>query len=206
MDSQVTWATIVNLALTELGLPANFSLDDDTDQADTVNNVLPLVADHCFGLHDWTWSRRTLKLVRLEATPETGYQYAFKLPGDRIGAPLKLLADPRHDAPLRNYTIEGDEVHCDQAEAWARCRVRLAPQYWDPAFRPAFVKALAGALAVPLQQDTDLAGELSTRAFGTPSQLGAGGMFGRLIAQDLAAAPIGAPFAGYCPLVNARDG
>ena len=54
-------------------------------------------------------------------------------------------------------------------------------------FRSAFVTALGGYLAMPVWQDADLRNDKMVEAFGTPSREGTGGLFGRLMAQDLAA-------------------
>lgn len=204
MDADITTATIVNWALIDLGHPPSFSIDSESRLGGIVDQVWPRVVDRTFGLHDWTFCRRTKKLPRKEETPETGWKYAFTLPGDKVGDPLKMMTDPRRETPLREFSLEGNEAHADVPELWARCRVLVKPNAWDPAFRSAFVTALASALAYPVLSDDDKGAELFMKAFGSPSQGGAGGEFGRLIAQNMAASPVGSPFAGYDPLINAR--
>lgn len=204
MEAEITRAMIVNWALIDLGHPASFTDDANDQLGGIVDLVWPRVVDRTFGLHDWTFCRRTKKLPRLEATPETGWKHAFTLPGDKVGDPLKMLSDPRRETPLRDFYLEGNEVHADVTDVWARCRVLVDPRYWDPAFRSAFVTALASALAVPVMHDEDGAANLYAKAFGSPSQGGAGGEFGRLIAQNMAASPVGSPLASYDPLVTAR--
>lgn len=204
MDAQITRATIVNWALIDLGHPASFSIDVENELGGIVQLVWPRVVDRTFGLHDWTFCRRTKKLTRNEQPPETGWKHAFTLPGDKVGDPLKMLPDPRRETPLRDFYLEGNEVHADVEHLWAKCRVIVDPACWDPAFRSVFVTALASALAVPIMQDEEGAANLHAKAFGTPSQGGAGGEFGRLIAQNMAASPVGSPLGGYDELVNAR--
>ena len=204
MDSEITRATIVNWALIELAHPANFSIDVESELGGIVHSVWQRVVDQTFALHDWTFCRRTRKLPRKDEQPETGYRFAFILPDDRIGDPLKISTDPQNIRPLREYTIEGEELHANEPDIWVRVRVEVDPKRWDPAFRAAFVTALASTLAVPLMHDASAAAELHGKAFGSPSQGGAGGEFGRLIAQNLASEPKGSPFEGYDPLVDAR--
>lgn len=204
MEAEITRATIVNWALIDLGHPASFSLDVENALGGTIDYVWPRVVERTFGLHDWTFCRRTSRLVRMDEQPETGWKHAFTLPGDKIGDPLKMLLDPRRETPLRDFYLEGNEVHADVDQLWAKCRVQVDERYWDPAFRSAFVTALAAALAVPLMQDEDTAAALYAKAFGSPSQGGGGGEFGRLIAQNMAASPVGSPLAGYDDLVAAR--
>jgi len=59
-------------------------------------------------------------------------------------------------------------------------------------------------LAVPLLQDLELAAEKWAQAFGTRSEGGSGGLFGRLIAQDRAAAPLGSNILANDPLTAGR--
>lgn len=199
-------ATIVNWALADIGQPANFSIDTETNLGGIVARVWPRVVDRCFYLHDWSFCRRTTKLTRQNDAPENGWRYGFDLPGDRLGDPLKLMSRiVRSDGdPLRNYDIEGDTVFADEPDVWARCKVYRDPETWDPGFRACFVTALAGYLAVPILQDTDLKEAQLREAFGTPSEGGAGGLFGRLVAQYRAGSPVASPLLRNDPLTDAR--
>ncbi len=206
-DSQpVDRATIVNWALTDLGQKAEFQLDAQTSLGGIVARVWPRCRDHCFMLADWSFCRRTTKLMRQSATPENGWRYGFALPGDRLGEPLKVMRTivRSKGEPLRDFDIEGDTLYADEPDVWARCKVEVDPESWDPGFRTCFVTALAGFLAVPILQDTGLRDEHLEKAFGPPSQGGAGGMFGRVIAQHLAGKPIGRPLLDGDPLSTSR--
>lgn len=194
-DTEISKVMIVNWALVELGLAPKYSIDDEAALGGKVDIFWPRALARAFGLHDWTFCRRTTKLTRQSATPVTGYRYGFDLPGDRVGPALKLLSDPRLNAPIRDFTIEGKTVFCDEETAYARCKVMVDPVDWNPAFCDAFATLLAAYLAIPLLQDADMAAEKQAAAIGTRSEGGAGGMFGRLIAQDRSAAPVGAPLA-----------
>lgn len=205
MSDVLDKATVVNRALARIGLSPTFSIGDESFVAGKIDLIWPDVVSHTFGLHDWDFCRLTRPLHRLSETPVNGWTYAFQLPGDRLGAPLKLLAqvgDP--EAPLRSYTIEADKVFAHEAAVWARCKVAVDPAAWDPAFASAFVTALASALAIPMMQDEQLAADLSAKAYGTPSQGGGGGEFGRLMSQHRAGEPVGSPLLAYDPLTSAR--
>jgi hypothetical protein len=203
-EAEITKAVIVNWALAEIGRAPNFSIDDDTKLGGLVDIFWPRAVARCFGLTDWTFCRRTTRLTRQEAEPQTGYAYGYDLPGDRIGEPLKLLYDARDQRPLRDFRIEGDTLFCDDEAAWAVCRVEVDPAYWPVQFRDAFAVALSALLAVPLMQDLELAAEKEVKAFGTRSEGGAGGMFGRILAQNRTAGPVSAPLLGNDPLTGAH--
>lgn len=203
-EAELDKAMIVNWALAELGLAPSFSIDDATALGRQVAIFWPRAAGHCFGLHDWTFCRRTSRLTRQAATPETGFNYGFDLPRDRIGQPQKLLCDPRRQAPLRNTRIEGHTLFADEETAYAVCKVAVDPSEWDWQWASAFATCLASMLAVPLLQATDLAAEKWVAAFGSRSEGGTGGTFGRLIAQDRASGPVGAPLLENDPLTAGR--
>ncbi|WP_062203485.1 hypothetical protein [Aureimonas sp. AU12] len=205
MGQHIDKATIVNRALVRIGQAPSFSLDDENFANGSIDGIWPDCVARCFSLHDWTFARRTRRLTRVAGENESGWPYAFDLPGDRLGPPLKILrAVFPQDAVIRDYAIEGNQLYASEPEVWARCKVDVDPAAWDAAFRSAFITALAARLAVPMQQDEGLASELEAMAFGSPAQGGTGGEFGRLIAQDRAAGPISSPLLRNDPLTEAR--
>ncbi|MGL4490518.1 MAG: hypothetical protein ACRCU5_13860 [Rhizobiaceae bacterium] len=206
MDSERTKKDIVNAALIELGLPPSFSTDDTTQIGSIIQVQWPRAIARCFGLHDWFWCRRTSRLTRLSEAPTTGFSYQFQLPGDMLGAPLRVSAsaDCRH--PVRNFRLEAGTLHSDCPEIWLRCKVKLDPRDWDDQFADCFAVALASMLAVPVKQDEDLAYSLSAKAFGSPQERMTGGLFGRLISQMRAGEPVGDGLYAEDPLTAAHDG
>lgn len=197
--------TIVNWALAELGKAPNFSVDSSTSMGAMVDIFWPRALAQCFSLHDWTFCRRTFLLSRQAATPVTGYAYGFDLPGGRFGEPVKYGNDPKCKSPVRDVRIEGNTVFADVDTLYAVCRLALDPSAWDLGFANCFAVALAAYLAVPLLQNADLEARKMEKAFGTPKDGGAGGMFGRLIAQYRAAEPVGAPLLANDPFTASRS-
>lgn len=203
-EAEITKPTIVNWALSEIGLAPKFSIDDQTKLGATVDIYWPRAVARCFGVHDWTFCRRTYLLTRQAATPVTGFRYGFDLPGDRIGLPMKYSEDPRSTRPVRNFRIEGTTVFVDVPTLYAVCKVPVDPVAWPPQFMDAFAKCLASYLCVPLLQDIELAGAKEKEAFGNAQEGGAGGMFGRLIAQERAGEPQGDNLLRDDPLTAGR--
>lgn len=203
-ETELTKAMVVNWALVELGMSPTFTTDDATTLGGVVDIFWPRCEAICFGLHDWTFNRKTFLLTRQAETPVTGYAYGFDLPGGRLGEPRKFLSDPRRETPVRDTRIEANTVFADEPVLYAVCTVRVAVSAWDPMFADAFAVALAAQLAVPLLQDVEMAGDKEQLAFGDRRQAGTGGRFGRLIAQNLAAHPKGSPFLREDPLTAAR--
>lgn len=206
MDSERTKKDVVNAALIELGLPPSYSTDNNTQIGSIVQVQWPRALARCFGLHDWYFCRRTAKLSRLATKPMSGFAYQFDMPGDMLGAPLRVSdsADCQH--PVRRFRLEGQTLHCDSADIWLRCKVKLDPRDWDDQFTDAFCVALASMLAVPVKQDEDLAYSLTIKAFGTAQERMTGGLFGRLISQFRAGEPVGDGLYDNDPLTMAHNG
>jgi hypothetical protein len=203
-DALFSKVEVVNWSLVELGQAPAYSIDTATALGAIVDTMWPRAVARCFGLHDWTFCRRTHLLTRQAATPVTGYAYGFDLPGGRIGEPMRYLRDPRTRAVVRDVRIEAGTVFSDEPVLYAVCRMAVDPEQWDAQFADCFASALAGFLAVPLLQDSDLADEKLQLAFGPPSQGGSGGAFGRLIAQIRSAEPQGAEMLAADPLTAGR--
>lgn len=196
---------IINWTLTDIGVGPVFSTDDGSELAENCEAVWQRTIDQVFGLHNWSFARKTYKNRRRDETPENGWRYAFDLPGGRIGNPLKILdqagSSPR---PLRDFTIEEGLLYCNVTETWSLCKVEVSPDNWPPEWRAAFVVAYGGYLAVPVWGDEDMRNARLAEAFGTPSKEGAGGLFGRLMAQDKASNPVGEPMTNDSPLTAVR--
>lgn len=195
-------AKIINWALTDLGIGPIFSSDDGSDLSQQVENTWERTVVYAFGLDNWHWANKTVPLARQAATPINGYRYGFDLPGDRIGTPETLFYEPGRK--IRNFTIEGSTVFANETTAYARCKLIIAVEDWPPEWTSAFVKLLAANLAMPIQSDNRRREELQQEALGQPHEQGRGGMFGRLMAQNLAAQPIESPLDGGDPLSDAR--
>lgn len=201
-------AMIINWALTEIGVGAVFSTSDESELALTIDNTWQRAVDFAFALDDWVWSKQTRRLARQAAVPQNGWAYGYDLPAERIGPALGFFSQVGINPRLeRNFSIEGKSVFVNVDALWAQIRVIVEPDDWDVAFRAAFTKYLASELAVPVWQDGTMRERLRVDCFGTPSEKVTGGLFGRLMAQNKAAAPIGAEAVSRAdPLDDARYG
>lgn len=195
---------VVNRALVKLGEAPSYLADDDTAIGQAVQLVWPGVEARFLALHDWSFARKTSKPETKAPPHNNGWTYGFVLPGDRVGDPLAVLTDVAHEAYLRDFMIEQGVLYTNIDPVWVRYRVMADPEYWDDGFREVFAIALAGALAVPVRQDDDLAAQYERQAFGDPREGGAGGLVARLVALNKAAQPSGRRFMDHDPLTAAR--
>jgi hypothetical protein len=198
---------IINEALGRLGSSPIFALDEDTDRARTCMLVYDTEINAMFGQHRWNFAQRTVKLDRQQETPNNGWKFAFALPGERIGLPVRVLDNPRHpDHPLREFAAEGDRIYAQREEIYATFVMRVDPKNWLPMFRRCAVTALASALAMPISEDRNTKETYFVDAFGTPSEGGRGGLLGRAIDEDVRGSPGPAPAYASDPLTEARFG
>lgn len=205
MATVIDKAALINRALTQIGVGPVFSIDDGSDLAEICEQAWLSCVDHTFGLDDWEFAKLTKRNNRHAATPENGWTYGFDLPAGRIGEPLKIMDQAGHSPrPLRHFAIEGGKLYCNASETWSVCKFVTDPESWPPPWRVAFEKALCGYLAMPVWEDEQLRDTSFADAFGSRSQQGTGGMFGRLMAQNKAAQPIGEPMGNDSPLTDVR--
>ncbi len=178
---------LINRALGRIGAGRIMSLDEDTALAGQVVPIHEDLVEAVLGFYDWRWARRTRVLERLAAAPVTGWAYAFAFPAEAVRTPSVIFADVGSRAsPIRDFVVEGREVHTNTETASGVFVCRVSPAEWPAAFRLAYTVWLASAFAVPVTHDADLKMRLEQEALGTPSEGGRGGLIGRAIGIDAA--------------------
>lgn len=204
-DANLEPVDIVNRALARFGAPPLMGLDDDSDLARAAQLIYLTDVEAALGKLPWRFASRTFALSRLTGRPQSGWTYAYQLPGELLGLPEKFLTDGRNpESLLREFAIEAGQVHCDRDRLWASGVTLVAPTYWPPEFRKAIIVGLAAALCIPVTHDLALADTLKREAYGDPREGGTGGLLGRAIARELANAPPQTDLYGDNPLTDAR--
>lgn len=189
---------LINRALARLGSAPLGGPAEETPKARSANAIYDDLVDFCFGLHDWTWARRTVALDKETVDPATpivnGWLYRYDLPDNRLSEPLKVLANPTDpDRPLRRFALEEGKLYADANPVWATFIWRVDPIAWAPVFKTAFLTGLAAGLAIPVAQNTTLQKLYHELAFGTASQDFRGGLIGKAISRDVHGHPGPAP-------------
>lgn len=207
-DANLEDIDIVNRALARIGAPPLMSLDDDgNDLAQAAQLVYLTDVEAALGKLRWRFAAKTFKLSRLSSAPESGWRFAYALPGGMLGPPECFLADTRQPTRhLREFSLEAGEVHCDRDQLWARGTVMVPPTFWPPEFRKAIIVGIAASLCVPVSHDTTLAAALRQEAYGDAREGGTGGLLGRAIAFEVASSPPPDNMGSDNPLTDARYG
>lgn len=198
--------TFCNQAAGLIGADPIDALDEDTPGAQAISLLYDSLLEWCMGLRDggWTFGKATRQCSqRSDVTPLSGWSKVYALPADRIGPPVKLA--PSADWPRQKFTeysIEGNDVHCNETALYALVPILPEPPAMHPAFRRAFMVGLAADLYFALASDKDGRDRLRAEAFGPPSMNGLGGLMATAIQIDRASEPSRGPVDGSDPLTN----
>jgi hypothetical protein len=178
---------IVNAACALLAADPLEGLDDETPGAQSAAALYFEVADFCLAMAPWSFARRTVQLGLLDGVVSNlGFNHVHQLPAELIGAPERLLRDPRLNAStVQAYDYDEERrVHSDWDPLYAQGTVRVTPGLWHPAFRMAVIHAAAAVLAEPLTGNSGMAETLHAKAFGTPSEAMRGGLMRAALNAD----------------------
>ncbi len=194
--------TMLNRALLRIGAePLVSEADPGAEQHLAVyDSVIERLAAHPF-----TFLKITRRLVRLSAAPEQLWAYQFQLPSDRLGPPRSVYpsADTTRNVTVA-YDLIGDRLLTDCPEIWATLTTSTGWQRWPGDFRELFAVALMAELALSVREDRPLHDRLYAKAFGTPQQMGMGGLMGQALDNDSQAVPSTVVGGGANPLIDVR--
>lgn len=197
--------TLTNRALLRIG--AN-PLIDETDPGAPVHlAVHDSVLERIFS-YPFSFAKTTRRLVRKATAPSPEHwAYAYQLPaGDRVGPPLAVYADAEHRRANTDYDIIGDELLTNAEQVWIVFARAVGWERWPGDVRETFVVALMAELALSIREDRALHDRLYQKAFGSPNQMGQGGLFGQAIERDAQATPSDIVGNGDSPLLDVRSG
>lgn len=207
-----TRLSIVSDALAHLGL-APVDLEAEDKRAARIIRLYDSTAETCLSLHMWSWSNDTIKLDRIDkvanGVAETenwpaGYMFAHAYPGNFLDAPRALYWSAEWQSLIRIFSFANGRVFTNHEDVWARGRIVREAEDWPLSFVAAFTLSLTARLAITETEDRDTSDRFYVMAHGQRREDLTGGMFGRLIAQDLAANPPDSPLVSGDPLTEAR--
>ncbi|MCJ8143815.1 hypothetical protein MKI84_12900 [Ancylobacter sp. A5.8] len=201
--------TIVQRAAMRIGEELPSSMADVVGE-DSIELVFNDVVDFCLDLHPWDFTRELRSLSRL-AGPEggrvLGYPFAYQLPTDVIGEPLRVVQDHSEpDVPYFRWTMHGPYILAADEPLYAVFNVRPPPIRWPGAFRNAVVLAIAAELALSMASNESLRADLRRDAYGPPSDDFRGGAIGVAIRNQAFRTPAKKMSPGLDPFSSAWRG
>ena len=157
-----------------------------------------------FAAHPWSFMNTTQQLLRLAAAPVPAhFKYAYQMPV-LLGAPRAVYDRPDKREPITAYDLESGVLLSDSAQIWLRFMRPVSPARWPGDFREAFVTALMAELSLSIREDRALHDRLYAKAFGTPQQMGQGGLYGMAMENDAQGTPSTIVGGGVNPLIDVR--
>ena len=163
---------ICNHALLKVGADVVASLDVDINSSEgTVETALlcnvlfDQALDELLRLYQWNSCTKRNIPVKLTEEPVFGYSGAFQLPNDFVRL-LRVSDNADYWIDDIEWVVEGDQILCDYDQIYIRYIAR--PQNvgnLDPLATRALICLLASKLAMPLQQDDDLAQRLTNELY-----------------------------------------
>lgn len=181
------------------------TLDADAPGGDAAGRLYRTTIGFMLGVYPFSFGQRLFRLARIDGpAPETGHLYAYQLPPERLGAPLRLSpsgTDP--DAVLQDFALVGDRVATDTSDVYAAVPILPHPSAWSSSFREAATTALAAKLALARAADRNTYATLWQAAFGPEAMALRGGLMGGAIREDARATPARRIPEGGDPLTRA---
>lgn len=199
---------VVQMAAERIGGETPVSLDEVLGE-DSLALVYDAVVDFCLDLHPWDFTRELRQLSRLAdiTSPVLGYPFAYALPADAVGDPLRVVADLTFpDAPFHAWTRHGAMVLAAIEPLYAVIATRPVPARWTGSFREAVVLALSGEFALSMASNEGLRDTLRRDAYGTPSEAFRGGAIGVAIRSQAHRSPAKRLPTGHNPFSEAWRG
>jgi hypothetical protein len=189
---------VCNLAISRIGGETIDILDETSPAGAYCVAQYPQARDWCLGKYRWSFASAIGLLTQLGALPPgCPAPFAYALPSDLIGAvhSYRTAPDPRQGTRIRAMLVSnagGDPqayVAAHQSPAWAEYTQRVTEALW-PVWFVEFVKTVfASGMASAVGQNTQLASQLFQIAFGTPAELGEGGLYAQCRNEDARNAP-----------------
>ena len=148
MSGLITKVQLVSNALLLLGGNTITSLTENSTGAKLGANLFENTYLDMLQNHRWRFAVKTQELNRLEAKPDTGYEYAYQLPSD-------FLYTTKGDA--RDFAVYDNEIHSNQRTFQLDYIHRVNEDVLPAYFAKALEYNLAAQFAIPLTGDINKA-------------------------------------------------
>lgn len=152
----------------------------------------------------WSFNTVTRQLARLTAPPALHYPYQFELPADMLGAPRAVFDRADCRTPYTLWEILDGALAAEAGALWLRFDRQPDPARWPGYFVELVTQAIMSELALSVREDAVLRERLRQDCFGTPSELGMGGLMGAAMMLDSQGKPSPRIQMGPDPFTSAR--
>lgn len=202
---------VASQALARLGEPAISSFDEDSDTAERVRQLYEPTVLQLLGSHDWSFATKRSALSEDAAgVPINEWTRAFLLPTlrtDRVGKPLSVFSSTQSNAPqIFRYEIQGRWLFTNEQAIVIEYIYRVPESDWPGYFHTLAIEALAAMFALPVTENASKEQLHRQIAYGSPSEMGRGGLFRVACDADATGDPTRSLLDDHDPIWSARFG
>ncbi len=201
---------VCNLAIARVGAETIDTLDETTPQGAYCVAEYPQCRDWLLSKYRWAFANGVKQLAPRADTPaDCPAPYAYDFPADLVGAihAYRSAADPRQGSPISAQPVNG-YIAAHGNPMFVEYTRRVPESAWPTWFVELVKTVFAAGMAAAVGQNGTLGAQLLQLAFGTPEQLGEGGLYATARNEDSRMAPARQAFQPWDDgaLVNARYG
>ena len=207
-DSKVD---VASQALARLGEPSISSFEEDSDTAEKVNQLYEPTILQLLSSHNWSFATRRKQLLEDAAgTPINEWKRAFLMPTlrtDRVGKPMGVFnTTALHSPHVFLYEIQELWLFTSYDQVVIEYIWRVPESQWPGYFHTLAIEAIAATLALPVTENASKEQLHRGIAYGSPSELGRGGLFRTATEADATGEPTRSLLDDSDPISSARFG
>jgi hypothetical protein len=183
---------LVSVALMKLGADPIQSFDDPTTIAKSAGKIYEHEKRRILGSYVWKFSLKYASLPRLAAAPLMQWEYQFSLPPDRISDNMfQVFNTDKVDAySTPHYTVQDNKLLSNFEEIWVRYQYDIDESMFPTYFEALMVKVMMAEMAFLVTNSSSKEAELKQEVYGTPSEMGRGGLYAQTMAIDSKDTPL----------------
>ncbi len=197
---------ICSQALEQLGQDPIGSFEEGAAAA-TAGRAYPTAIRKLLGCYPWKFIRTNAQLDRTNEEPTAVWRYEFQLPGDLLAPGLYSIyrSKAQGSPPFKEYSVkENRRIWANEQELWIEYSRQAPESEFPPHVYALAIDVMTARLAKPITEDDDIAAYWNQKAYGVPSDNGAGGHMAQARLVDSQQSPPATVF--EYSLIEARVG
>jgi hypothetical protein len=201
---------LINRSLQRIGASALQS--ESAPNAERLIRMYEDNLEELLGYKRWRWSFETVQLSRdAEGEKHPFWNYRYKLPAARLGAPVAVFDRKRSDQsnrpggePFTDYELHGEHLVTDAELIFARVQKKPPMHFWPPLFTACQRLLVSADAAAMLHEDDKKRLQLRREALGDERVPGDFGLIGKAAAADAQNQPSETIMDEDGPLIDVR--
>lgn len=164
------------------------AFDDGTNEADIASELYDDFVRDILTRYRWSFCTKKVQFAQDATAPLNEYTYSHVIPGDVLKIYAIYSSSQSGARPLNDYDIQspdGDErIFSNSSTIYADYTYYLDESKWPSYFVNFAIKAFAAHVATPIGVSARIKNDVTTAAWGTPSENENGGAFSKAANLD----------------------